>query len=74
MGHKDANYPEQSFSTFECSSLCHKRYIHKIQSVKVFVLKSQFLNRYTSKDSELMNMYGNVFFHAKIQWKMSNFV
>lgn len=51
-----------------------KRYIHKIQSVKVFVLKSQFLNRYTSKASELMNMYGNVFFHARIQWKMSNSV
>lgn len=51
-----------------------KRYIHKIQSVKVFVLKSQILNRYTSKAPELMNMYGIVFFHAKIQWKMSNFL
>lgn len=51
-----------------------KRYIHKIQSVKVFVLKSQFLNRGTLDASKLMNMYGIVTFHEKIRWKMSNLV
>lgn len=51
-----------------------KRYIHKIQSVKVFVLKSQFLNRCTLNSSKLMNMYGIVTFLAKIQWKMSGLV
>lgn len=51
-----------------------KIYIHKIQSVKVFVLKSQFLNRHTLYASKLMNMHGIFTFHLKIQWKMSNLV
>lgn len=51
-----------------------KRYIHKIQSVKVLVLKSQFLNRCTLNASKLMNMYGIVTFHAKFQWKMSDII
>lgn len=51
-----------------------KIYIHKIQSVKVFVLKSQFLNRHTLDASKLMNMHGIFTFHLKIQWKMSNLV
>lgn len=51
-----------------------KRYIHKIQSVEVFVLKSQFLNRCTLNSSKLMNMHGIVTFHTKIQWKMSDLV
>lgn len=51
-----------------------KGYIHKIQSVEVFVLKSQFLNRCTLNSSKLMNMHGIVTFHTKIQWKMSDLV